>query len=708
MAEKDESLAGYLEQVSVYDRTFAQWERRVTRIQERYRDEKRKSSDGAKFNILWSNVQVLVPATFARLPQPDVSRRFRDQDPIGRVASLILERALDFEIQHYPDYRAAMRQSVLDRFLGGRGSAWVRYEPHFKEVPAIPEDGLQITEDTDEAPIEEQLDYECAPVDYVHWKDFGYSVARTWEEVTLVWRKVYMSEDAVKERFGEEIAKKLPYDASPDKKSVDRQDTPKQALIYELWDKEEGRAIWFSKSLKQTLDTRADPLKLQDFFPCPRPLFATLTNDSLVPVPDFTLYQDQAQELDTLCDRIDGLTKMLQVKGVYDSSADSSIARLFTEGSNGTLLPVKNWAAFAEKNGLKGQIDVYDMTPIAKALEIANVQMEQIKQQIYEIMGIADIVRGSSDPNETLGAQELKGQYASMRLNSMKADVAMYAQEILQMKAQIMCSKFDPKTLASISAVEQLNEADRQYIGPAMALLVGEARLQDPESDSPNPLRSFRVEVNADSMVQMNEQEEKTSRMEFLTANGAFMEKATQMVAQAGPAAPIITPLIMEMWKFGVTGFKVGKSIEGAFDEAADKLKQLAMNPPPPQPNPEMMKVQGQQQMEQAKLQGAQQLEAARMQAEDQRAQAEGQREVARIQAESMARERELQMEGQLEAQRAQMEDQRAQSQAMMDQAFARFEAILKARTAVEVAEIGAGATLEAAQITAAKQGTEE
>jgi hypothetical protein len=49
-------------------------------------------------------------------------------------------------------------------------------------------------------------------------------------------------------------------------------------------------------------------------------LFATLTTDSLIPVPDFTLYQDQAETLDVLATRIDGLVRALQVRGVYDAS----------------------------------------------------------------------------------------------------------------------------------------------------------------------------------------------------------------------------------------------------------------------------------------------------------------------------------------------------------------------------------------------------
>ena len=53
------------------------------------------------------------------------------------------------------------------------------------------------------------------PTDYVHYRDFGHSVARTWEEVTRVWRKVYLRRAELVERFGEEIGNAIP-DATPD------------------------------------------------------------------------------------------------------------------------------------------------------------------------------------------------------------------------------------------------------------------------------------------------------------------------------------------------------------------------------------------------------------------------------------------------------------------------------------------------------------
>lgn len=587
--EPKNEVQKYLDIISAYEREFKKFETRAEKVLKRYRDEERRTATSqTRFNILWSNVQTLVPATFSRLPQPDVSRRFRDQDPVGRVASLILERALDFEVQHYKDYQATMKQCVYDRFLVGRGTAWARYEPHIKAVSEqLPIDGAEITEDVDEP--QEELDYECAPVDYVHWKDFGHNVARTWEEVTQVWRRVYMSMPAKIERFGEKKAETIPIDAKPKDERYSKDQSGENyneqgSWIFELWDKSEKCAYWFHKNIPDFLDERDDPLGLEEFFPCPRPLFATITNESLVPVADYVMYQDQARQLDTLADRIDGLAYMLQVKGVYDGSADPAVGRVFTEGDNGKLLPVKNYAAFAEKGGLKGAIDVIDLGPIAAALKEAYAAFEMVKQQIDELLGIADIVRAQTDPGETLGAQQLKGQYSGLRLREKQLDVAQFATELLRFKAQIMCAKFDPQTIQKIAGVDQLSPQDQQFAGPAMQLLLGD-RAMNPDAPAKNPLRSFRIEVAADSLVQIDEQQYKQDMMEFVKANGDFLVSAGQVLAQAGPAAPALVSPIMEIWKAAATAFKVGKGLEGCIDTAADQVKQiLAQQQAQPQP----------------------------------------------------------------------------------------------------------------------------
>ena len=679
--------------IGQYERTFKEWEGRADKIVKRYRDDSRtRNNPNAKFNILWSNVQTITPAIFARLPRPDVSRRFRDNDPIGRVASMMLERALDYEITHYGDYKSAMNQSVNDRLLGGRGTSWVRYEPHIVGSKAdgmdMPEDGLEITEDIDEAETEggmyredqERIEYECAPVDYVHWRDFGLTVARTWEEVTAVWRKVYLGRPALVERFGEDLGGRIPLDTKPEtSKSFSEKmgEGAKEACIYEIWDKTSGEVIWLSKSMGEILDTRSDPLKLENFWPCPKPLFSTLTTDSLVPIPDFVLYQDQARQLDTLADRIDGFIQALKVRGVYDAS-EPSLARLFSEGENNTLLPIKNWGAFAEKQGMAGAINLVDIQPIAAALTMSYSAMDQVKGQIYEIMGIADIQRGQTDPNETLGAQVIKSNNAAGRLKTMQHAVVDFATELLSIKAQIICNHFTDDTIVKISGAMQLSDTDKQYIQPALALLRDEAA------------KNFRIEVTSDSMIFQDEMQEKQDRMEFLQAIGGFM----QQVIPAAQAVPEMTPMLMEMVKFAVTAFKAGKGLEGIIDETADKFREQAkaQEGQPKPPTPEQQKLQGQMQLEQAKLQASQQQAQQTMQLEQQKMQM--QMELEKAKQEYQAQENQLKF---------QLEDQRNRQQAEMDMRVAQMKMNTERNTQVLLAHINNGAKIEVARIGASE-----
>lgn len=687
----------YLDAIEQYDREFKKWATRAEKIVKIYRDYDSQSANtnarDVSFNILWSNIEVLMPAVFARLPKPDVSRRFRDNDPVGRVAALILERALEFEVQHNPDYRAAMDLSVLDRFLGGRGTAWVRHETNIVESPQI----------SDDAEAYEEIKGECAPVDYVHWKDFGHNVARTWEEVTKVWRKVYLDRAALVKRFGED-GKKIPLDATPDQmQNSARDNLEKLALIYEVWDRDTKAALWISKSLGKVIDQRPDPLGLANFWPCPRPLFATLTSDSLIPVPDFKQYQTQAKQLDKLARKIDGLIDQLKVYGVYDSAVPE-LARLFKEADNGDLIPVKNFQQFAEKSGLKGTIDVFDIAPIISALSEAYDAQERVKNEIYELVGISDITRGASDPTETYGAQKLKGQYGNMRLRNKQDKVVLFATELLQIKAQVMCQHYQPQTLVKIAAVQQLMPDDQALVPQALQLLMGERAANPTAETQEGPLAGFRIEVSSDSMVQMDEQQEKKDRTEFLTAVGSFLEKVFPMAQQSPQAAPLLVGLL----KFGVSGFKVGKTIEGMLDNSLDKLVKLAAQPQPPKPDPEMAKVQATSQAKQAEMSQKAQLDAAHLQMEERLEQSKQQ-----FQAQQAAHTNEL------EAQRAQMQARmdaqlEAQRQANakeiegMRSQIALVIAQMNNAAKVEVAEVTAGAALDAAQMAAARTSSEQ
>jgi hypothetical protein len=406
-------------------------------------------------------------------------------------------------------------------------------------------------------------------------------------------------------------------------------------------------------------------------------MFSTLTTDSLIPVPDYVLYQDQARQLDTLADRIDGFIQALKVRGVYDAS-EPSLARLFTEGENNTLLPVKNYGAFSEKGGLVGAINLVDIKPIAEGLNMAYQAMEQVKGQIYEIMGIADIQRGQTDPNETLGAQIIKSNNASGRLKTMQHEVVNFATALLQIKAQIICQHFTDDTIIKISGAMQLSQQDQQLIPQALQLLKDE------------PAKNFRIEVTTDSMIYQDEQQEKQNRLEFLSAVSGFLSQAVP----AAQSTPELTPMLVEMLKFGVTAFKAGKGLEGLIDETADKFRQQAKaaEGQPKPPSPEMQKMEMQMQMEQAKMQSQAQAKQAEMQMEMQMEQQKMQMQMELEKAKQEYQAQENQLKFQLEEQRNRMDRE-------MEVKVAQMKMMTERNTQVLLAHINNGAKIEVARI---------
>jgi hypothetical protein len=330
--------------------------------------------------------------------------------------------------------------------------------------------------------------------------------------------------------------------------------------------------------------------------------------------------------------------------------------------------------------------------------------MEQVKGQIYELMGIADIQRGQSDPNDTLGAQIIKSNNAMGRLKTQQHAVVDFATSLLCIKAQIICNHFTDETIIKISGAMQLSEQDRQLIPQALELLRDEAS------------KNFRIEVTSDSMIYQDEQQEKQDRMQFLAAVGGFFQQAVPLVQ----SQPELAPMAIEMLKFGVTAFKAGKQLEGIIDETADKLRQQAKQAEgqPKPPTSEMQKMQMTMQLEQAKMQARQGELQAQSQLEQQKMQAQGQLEQQKMQmqmqlekAKQEYQAQENQLKFQLEEQRNQMDremEMRSQQMKMeMESKVAQMKMMTERNTQVLLAHINNGAKIEVARIGADESGGE-
>lgn len=708
LTDKD-LLDRYKMEIQLYDKEYKTWETRSNKIVKRYKDERAATqTNPTRFNILYSNVQTLFPAAYGNDPKPDIQRRFKDDDVLGRVTSDVLERCTSFQVNS--KFSDTVKHCLQDRLLPGRGVSWVRYEPHYRDVKIeTPTDG-QITdvvytdEELEKGSIE-QVSYEEVCHDYIFWKDFGHNVSRIWDEVYCGWRKVYLTTQELIDRFGEEKAKLCPMDYSPRGLADEKKnEVMKKSTIYELWDKNKTKVYWLHTGVEEFLDVKDDPLELPDFFPFPKPLLATVTNDSLVPVPDYVEYQDQAMELDELTSRISQITKSIKVVGVYDASAQG-VERMLNEGVENRLIPVESWAVFGEKGGLKGAVEYMPIKELAEVLLTLYEAREKVKNDLYEITGIADIIRGATKASETATAQNIKSQFATLRLDTIQHSVARFARDMVASTALIIAQHFSLDTIKQISGVQLMTAQEKQQFQQmqqqsqaaqqqwqAVSQQAQAAGQQPPppppapppvdeqmqeKLDNPTweevfellrnqPHLNFRIDIETNSTIKADEQQDKQERVELLTAAGTFIQQATQV------QNPELMPLLVEMLMFGVRGFKIGKTLEGTFRTVLKKVEKTAQNPPEPKPDPAMAKVQADQQSNQARLQTDSQTTQMKLQADQQTT-------AAKLQADKESDATKLQGQIAIEQMRITAEKEKTQMQIAADMEKARLDRIADA-----------------------------
>lgn len=659
------------------DATYVTWLERSKKIIERYRDERNRASlKLRRFNVLWSNIQTLKPVIYSRAPKPIVERRHMDRDPVGRMASTILERTLSFqeEVSKFHDH---VSKSVDDLLLTGFGQCWVRYEPSF-ESTEIEEENEEVEKEDDQTADEveengdgqiyEKLAYESLCIDYVFYRDFLWGSARNWSEVPWVARRSWMTKTEVEEQYGEEKARAIVLDYTPPSmmnSAVEDKTVSyfKKAEVWEVWNKADRKVYVFAPGTPGLmLDEKDDPLKLEGFWPCPRPLFATQTSDTIIPVPDYYEYQDQAQELDDLTNRIANLTTAVRANGVYDSS-QKNLERLLQEGVDNKLIPVDNWAAFMEGGGSKGAISLVPMQEIMATLISLYDARERVKADMYEINGISDLVRGQGNPNETATAQRIKGQFASNRLQARQEEVARFCCEIIRIMAEIAAEIFSEESLLQMSgmdlifkddirkageevpmpqmpppppelqqlppeAQQQLAQMAQQKLQQQHQMMVQQAQqakgmeLQQQFQEALTVLRSdklrgFRVDIETDSTIQPDAQAAKEAATELFSSTMQGLTAAGQIVM----AQPDLMEPIGELLMYTYRQFRVGRNMESSLEDALANIKENIekAKEQPPQPTPEMIKAQGEQAKIKAEMEHDQQrfdLEMKKLQAE--------------------------------------------------------------------------------------------
>jgi hypothetical protein len=568
------------------------------------------SNPGDKYNILYSSTETIKPSLYGQTPKVEVKNRQQDTtDQLKVAAAVILENTGQYAVDML-DFDYILQNAVSDYVLPGMGSVWVRYDPQF--APQYDNDNktpLKNSDGTDK----EYLTFEGMALDYVHFKDWKCGVARYWNEVPWVSRKIYFTKKQATKRFGAEKANKLAYSYNAqERKDRGKDDSPKrQTIIEEIWDKDEREVVWFSEDYAEdVLDVKPDPLRLKDFFPCPRPLRAVWTSRSFIPKALYSQYKAQAAELDRLTERIRYLTEALKVRGLYDGSQESLLNVL--DGPGNKMIPVQDWAALMGAGGITGVVQWVPIKDVVNCLTELFKQREICKNEIYEITGFSDIVRGVSKASETLGAQQIKNDWATGRLKDMQREVQRFIRDIIRLFTEIAAEHFNDKTLMLYSgftpspptaeeqaATQQYMQAVQQYPQMAQqAQMQGQQPPPPPEKPGPTAgeqelqmftaalklirsekLRCAAVGIETDSTILPDEQKERQDRMQFLSSMGAFLQQAAPMAMQF----PDMRGLLGGIMMFTLRTFSASRPLEKEFESFQKKLEAMPPTPPPGQ-----------------------------------------------------------------------------------------------------------------------------
>jgi hypothetical protein len=518
------------------------------------------------------------PPTHPPIPPPEPPS---PEQQVAETAAAVMEKALEIVLEDEGSDEA-IKTAIKDVLLPGRGICRVRWRPQMQTMELS---GGPLPDGT--APTEERKVWEEVGDEYVYWEDFLIDPVRQAADTDwMAFRHLFTRQQLDREfegspeyaaikaagktgdllRWTDESAAKSPVGGGSAMKTAQNLgDHVRKCMVWEIWDRVNRRIIWFIRETGGLL-LRIDPdtLQLEGFFPCPVPLLAVTTSDSRIPRPYYDLYNNLAADLDEVSARISALTRMIKVRGGYNS-ASTEIADILTAG-DGKMIPVDGVDML--NGGLQNHIWLVPIDLWMAALDKLFLAREQIKQAIYEIMGISDIMRGATKASETATAQRIKGTMGVNRLEDQRQAAANFVRDLLRLKAEIIAQNFDPATLARMTGEEVTPEV--------MAIL---------RSDF---MRTCAIDIESDSTVVPDLQAEQEGMAQIAQTIGLVMTGTQQMLMTGVLPPPQVMQLSLELMKMFLHPIRYSRPVVEMINQFQDQLaaQPPPMMMPPPMPGP--------------------------------------------------------------------------------------------------------------------------
>ena len=542
-------------------------------------------SKNNKQNIFWSSIETLKPFIYFKAPVPYVERKSKQNNPVEAAACQILEKALIWDLEQQ-DFDGVIKYARNDYLISGLGLTYEKFEPVIEQVQTQMQDvdpitGEMISIDT----VAEVMTDAKVTTNYIDPHDIIVDTTnvKVWEDVEWVAQSIKMTKQEVIDQFGEKYAEKLldgTIELEKDKES--------ETTVYRIWDKKKKQVLYVSEVLDEFLRVDDDFLKIDGFFPFPKPVFATLDNHGVIPTPDYTEIKCMLDELDGVNKRMKMTMQALKVTGAYDSSFSDLKNMLDAENR---LIAVSDFDKIREKGGIDGFVGFMPIGQYIDALQALSERRNQLIQAIYEITGVSDIMRGNSDPQETATAVTKKTNFGTLRNQDRQNDFQRYLTDVLKIKAEVICEQFTPELLAQFAGNIQ-----PEVFNLAVQLL------------KTDKIRNLTLGIETDTSFMQSEELEKTN--EAVKTIHEMITAAFQVVS----AQPALLPLYKQMIESVVVTLPSARQFNTAIDETFNRIAQELAQPDQEQPDPDLIRAQAEVQKNQNELQVKEQANAIKEQ----------------------------------------------------------------------------------------------
>lgn len=573
--------------------------------------------DSKSYNIFYSNIQLLKAYLLTNNPKPEVERRF-----LKKVASnklqyntyLELANILEGALSYYTDkedFFIKLKDGVIEAAeKTGRGVLWITYEPTISKT--VDELGQVVEKITDRELKLTALGYE----------DYACSTSCNPDQIWWKARRHLLGKEELKHQFN--------YEATDDELNftTGKESERKLAEVWEIWDKTEKKRVYILAKCTRNefLKENQDPYGISSFFPCVD--LTPLTNGkNIIPIPVYELYRNKAVQLNKISAKADRLEEKINYVITTDKTNQDNVTDMASANEGDIItLQTPNPLAGGNNGAYLGYVPIEQAVKLAEHRELKKAQL---KQDIYDITGIADIMRGQTDAQETATAQQIKGVFGTMRFQDQQKQVQNFVVSAYEIMAEIICENWDAETLADLTSTTLPTEEEKAQIKAKIATL--QTIQNDPRYVQAAQQGLIKVpQVTKDEyrlleqptweaiLQLMRDEKLRNYSIDVQSSATVFDDVATQTASVqqlantfkdiVASAANIQSPAVIRGYipiaKMQLTNIKCGRAIAkqliDALEDGAEELEKAAEQP---QENPQLQIEQQKLALEQADLQ---------------------------------------------------------------------------------------------------------